>query len=595
MSFLPEVELSETFWPFAFFRESLGFVPNLFRAQTLLPRVIEAEAHIADAVLQKESALSRRQKECMLLVVARANQSTYCVTAHWQMLRALGMSEGELDQMVTDHHRAGLSDADVALLDFGLKLSQQPTWVGREDVEALRQHGFTDEQILEAVLITALTEFLCTLSVGLGAAPDFEPKRLLSTQTALPRRAHWGGAHPHEQPMPYLRAVELSADAFPPFAFFRERFGFVPNIFRAQTLRPDVLEAEANTVRTVLLSDDILSRVRKEYILLVISAVHLNTYCVAVHCEMLRALGVPADASDQIAVDHHQAGLSEADTALLDFALKLVQQPGAFGQADLDGLRMYGFTAEQILESVVMVALTNFLNTLQMGLGTVPDFVPKRVFQVSRPPTPPEPVPPPWAGREDADASLVARVRDGDLNAFEELVRRHSSRVYRLLIGILGNNEDAEDCTQNVFLKAFRQLGTFQGAAKFSTWLTRIAINEGVQRLRGRKKLESLDDSGPEEEAFRPRQVQAWDDDPERWYAQKQMRELIEQELLKLPLKYRVVVMLRDIEQLSTEEAATALGLGIANLKSRLGRGRLMLREALAPYFVSKGEGGVHV
>ena len=66
-------------------------------------------------------------------------------------------------------------------------------------------------------------------------------------------------------------------------------------------------------------------------------------------------------------------------------------------------------------------------------------------------------------------------------------------------------------------------------------------------------------------------------------------------ELLKLPLKYRVVVMLRDIEQLSTEEAATALGLGIANLKSRLGRRRLMLREALAPYFVSKGEGGVHV
>lgn len=82
MSLLPEVELGETFWPFAFFRENLGFIPNLFRSQTLLPRVIEAEAQIAGAVLLKESALSRTQKECILLVVAAANQNTYCVTAH---------------------------------------------------------------------------------------------------------------------------------------------------------------------------------------------------------------------------------------------------------------------------------------------------------------------------------------------------------------------------------------------------------------------------------------------------------------------------------------------------------------------------------
>jgi AhpD family alkylhydroperoxidase len=92
-----------------------------------------------------------------------------------------------------------------------------------------------------------------------------------------------------------------------------------------------VLEAEAYTVGTVLLSDDILTRVQKESSLLVISAANLNTYCVAVHCEMLRGLGVPEDTSDQIAVDHHHAGLSEADTALLDVALKRASSPGRFG------------------------------------------------------------------------------------------------------------------------------------------------------------------------------------------------------------------------------------------------------------------------
>src|SRR5262249_58186189 len=93
-----------------------------------------------------------------------------------------------------------------------------------------------------------------------------------------------------------------------------------------QTLRPDVVEAEAFTVGTVLLTDDILSRVHKEFILLAISAANLNTYCVAVHCEMLRGLGLPEDVSDQIAVDHHNANLSHADKALLDVALKVARR-----------------------------------------------------------------------------------------------------------------------------------------------------------------------------------------------------------------------------------------------------------------------------
>ena len=200
------------------------------------------------------------------------------------------------------------------------------------------------------------------------------------------------------------------------------------------------------------------------------------------------------------------------------------------------------------------------------------------------------------APQVDEDASLVSRVQSGDADAFEGLVRRYQGRVYRTLIGITGNREDAEDSTQNTFLKAFRHIGEFQAAAKFSTWLTRIAINinEGLQQLRKRKNMESLDEPETDsDQGFRPRQVQAWEESLEQAYSKAEMRELVERELMKLPLKYRSVVMLRDLEELSTEEAVAALGLTAPALKTRLLRGRLMLREALAPHFMRKRrEGG---
>src|SRR5262249_42510143 len=378
MSYLRETELGVDFAPFASFREHFGFVPNLFQAQTLLPRAIEAEAGIAATVLLKQEALSRTQKEYILLKVAAAHHNTYCVTAHHHMLRSLGVPDGQLNQIMVDHRRANISAADVALLDFALKLGKHTPWISREDIVKLRNHGFTDESVLEAVLVTGLTNFLCTVSVGLGSAPDFEPKKISSGETT--QQLDNQSSRHHETSGPYLRAVERSAASFPPFAFFKEQFGFVPNIFRAQTLRPDVLEAEAGVIRAVLLTEDLLSRVQKECILLVISAANLNTYCVAVHCEMLRALGVSVEDSDQIAMDHHQTGLSDADKALLDVGLKLAVRPSEFGLEDIGLLRRQGLSEEQILEGVVMTALTAFLNTLQMGLGTTPDFTPKRVF-----------------------------------------------------------------------------------------------------------------------------------------------------------------------------------------------------------------------
>jgi RNA polymerase sigma-70 factor (ECF subfamily) len=199
----------------------------------------------------------------------------------------------------------------------------------------------------------------------------------------------------------------------------------------------------------------------------------------------------------------------------------------------------------------------------------------------------------PSAPGKDSDAHLVDKARRGDTAAFEDLVRRHHRRVYRTLMGITGHHEDAEDGSQNAFLKAFEHIGDFEGASRFSTWLTRIAINEGVERLRRRKDMESLDvpavAGADEEEPFRPGDLQAWTDDPEQLYSRAEMRVRVEKELARLPAKYRLAVILRDLEHLSTDEAAAAMELGQATFKTRLARARLMLREALAPHFVRGG------
>ena len=603
MSFLREVQLHDTFGPFVALQKGLGFIPNLFRAQTLLPRVIETQAHIAGTVLLKEKSLSRFQKEQILLAVSAADQNIYCVTQHYQMLRSLGMPTSQLDRLLSDHHRAGLSARDIALLDFALKLSRNPPSLGWEDIEALRKCGFDDGSILEAILVTALTRFLCTLSVGLAPQSDFEPCKLTPQRQVGFQGSISYDAHVARKKGPYLKAVDHSPSTFAPFAFFHKSFGFVPNIFRAQTLRPDVLEAEANAVGTILLTEDVLTRVQKECILLVISAANLNSYCVAVHCNMLRGLGMPLEQSDQIVVDHHQSDLSEADKALLDFALKLGVRPAEFNREDIDSLRLRSFTEVQILESVVMTALTNFLNTLQMGLGTVPDFEPRHVFGqeiMHRFPLAPRPISLAsvfsrrMEAGEDLDAGVVARVQGGDVEAFEELVRRHSRCVYRALVGILGDAEEARDAMQDAFLKAFEDISEFQGRSKFSTWLVSIARNTGVQRLRERKNVESLDEDGRvEEDDFRPRQVRAWQDNPEQLYAEAEIRGLVEKGVMRLPAKYRVVVMLRDLEQLSTEEVAQSLGLSVPALKARLVRGRLMLRELLSPHFTEGARGTI--
>ncbi len=608
MSFLKEIELGEGFEPFVFFRKRLGLVPNLFRAQALLPRVLEVEAELTNLLLVQDGALTATQKQSILLLIAAARRSTYCFTLHWEALRSMGVAEEQLQKIVTNHHDAELSAADVALLDFCLKLSEHAIWICGGDVQFLREAGLTDEQILEAELVASYEKFACTLATGLGVQPDFEPRDIPQAAPADSFRADVSAQITPDEFRPYLRKIDLEPETYPPFALFQEKLGFVPRFFRAQTLRTDVIESQARALEAVLLTHDVLPRVKKEFIFLVISAANLNTYCVANHCGLLRGMGIPEDQSDQIAFNHREAGLESADVVLLDFALKLTQHAAEFSQPDIESLRQHDFTDEQILEAVVLSGFVDFINMLNMGLGVLPDFRPRHVFKPEH-----------FAKRSDLkslgeisledvnlslavdglmdeDARLVARVRAGDVEAFEGLVRRHNVRVYRTLIGITGSTDEVEDYTQNVFLKAFKNIGKFEGAAKFSTWLTRIAINEGLECMRKRQWLESLDDSDPGEEGeFRPKQLRAWIDDPEQLYSRKEIRAIVQKEMMGLPIKYRVAVMLRDIQQLSNDEAAASLNLGLEAFKSRLLRGRLMLREALAPRFKKGMEGTARV
>jgi RNA polymerase sigma-70 factor (ECF subfamily) len=542
-----------------------GFVPNLFRAQGQLPLAIEAEAHLLTAVVIRENSLSRGQKQGILFGVADPRSNDYCRALHGGA-------------------QVGRSGDDAALLDFAAKLARHTPWFSRNDVELLKGYGFDDASVLEVVATTALGQMLCTLAEGLH--PALDPG--LTSEAPVEFR----GAHEHlnwvDTEGPYLGSQARSVDNLQPYNFFKEEYGFVPNLYRVQSARPELVEAEVQALRRILLPEDFLSRIQKEYIVLAVSAANLNTYYVSMRGQILAALGgASLEECDQIVENHQHGRISVADKALLDETRKLAAlASSAEERFEADRLRSQGFSEAQIVEAVVVSGLVNFLNTLQAGVGAVPDFPPRRVFgrkdlyplpEKARPIS--DAIP-----SEDLDAGLVARVQNGDIEVFEELVRRHSRRVFGTLAGLVANIDDARDATQEVFLKAFEHIGTFRGRSKFSTWLTSIAINTGTELLRQRKPLEPLEEE--DDEGFRPRQIQSWADNPEQLLAASQRSELVRQGVLRLPEKYRIVVLLRDINQLSTEDAAEALGLSIPALKARLLRGRLMLREALAPHFV---------
>jgi RNA polymerase sigma-70 factor, ECF subfamily len=258
----------------------------------------------------------------------------------------------------------------------------------------------------------------------------------------------------------------------------------------------------------------------------------------------------------------------------------------------VDRLRVAGFSDAQILECEVVTALNNFANFLQAGLGIEPDFDPPLAYEQKRTPLTAVTdqqglsISSAIADVEDSDTELTAHARAGSLEAFEELIRRHSRLVYRALAAILGDQDHAQDAMQDVMLSAYKHIAEFESRSKFSTWLVSIARNKAIEYLRKRKNEVSLDESAfGEDQNFRPRELRDWVDNPEQAYSRLEIRQLIEKGIMALPAKYRTVVMLRDIEHMSIEEIARQLGLSVPAVKIRLLRGRLMLREWLAPHF----------
>ena len=190
------------------------------------------------------------------------------------------------------------------------------------------------------------------------------------------------------------------------------------------------------------------------------------------------------------------------------------------------------------------------------------------------------------------ESILVAQSRQGDTVAFGELVRRYEAKIFRLALHVTQNREDAEDVLQETFMKAYEHLDQFQGNSKFYTWIVRIAVNQALMKLRRRKtdKSVSLDETIDTGEDTIVREVAAWDEDPEQRFSREELGGILDTAVESLEPPYRSVFVLRDIEELSTEETADALGLSIPAVKSRLLRARLQLREKLTRYFKRKGD-----
>lgn len=185
-----------------------------------------------------------------------------------------------------------------------------------------------------------------------------------------------------------------------------------------------------------------------------------------------------------------------------------------------------------------------------------------------------------------AESRLIERVQNGDNEAFYELVHPHERSVFLAALSILHNESDAEEVAQEAILKAFRNLGRFRGEAKFSTWLIQITINEARMKVRKDRQYlyDSLEDGHRSDDGdYIPRDFADWREIPSEALDRKELREALTLALASLPEKYRSVLVLRDVQQLSIQETAHVLGISQANVKTRLMRARLQMRDALAP------------
>ncbi len=185
------------------------------------------------------------------------------------------------------------------------------------------------------------------------------------------------------------------------------------------------------------------------------------------------------------------------------------------------------------------------------------------------------------------EGRLVAEAKAGNYAAFEELVNRYEKKIYRLGLNITGNPEDAEEVLQEAFLKAFEHLPEFREDSRFYTWIVRIAVNEGLMKLRKRRSDRSvpIEDSVDDEGDVMPREFADWRPNPEEQLARSELEMILSQAAHSLPPTFRTVFFLRDVEGLSTQETAEMLGLTVSAVKARLFRARMHLRDELTKIF----------
>ena len=185
------------------------------------------------------------------------------------------------------------------------------------------------------------------------------------------------------------------------------------------------------------------------------------------------------------------------------------------------------------------------------------------------------------------EQKLIQRIRDGEHELFYELIRPYERRIYAAAFAIVRNDADADDVAQEAVLKAFKHIRQFRGEARFSTWLIQITVNEA--RMRRRKEhadiMEPIDDGKDKDkdDSYTPRDFADWREIPSEALERKEVRQKLAEALAALGQIYREVFVLRDMQHLSIEETAKALGISTASVKTRLLRARLMLRDLLAP------------
>ena len=185
------------------------------------------------------------------------------------------------------------------------------------------------------------------------------------------------------------------------------------------------------------------------------------------------------------------------------------------------------------------------------------------------------------------DLDLVHASKKGDVDAFEQLVKRYDQRLFRIAQSITHNREDSQDAVQEAFLKAYQNLGAFREDSQFSTWLFRITVNQSLMKLRKQRttKEASLDEEFRAETDILPIEVTDWAPNPEQLYWASELRDILINCLKEISPILRIVFVLRDVEGLTIDQTAKVLNLSQAAVKARLWRARLQLREGLTKYF----------